>query len=88
MPFSRAHNFLRGANRGESFPVTCTLPDPVWPYANTVALYPLKRPSTSGSTQLSYSLASGKPAPPKTWSYVKLFAPVNTCSIRATMRSF
>ena len=32
-------------------PIVYVFPDPVCPYASTVALYPVKRPSTKGLTQ-------------------------------------
>jgi hypothetical protein len=49
------------------------LPDPVCPYASTVALYPLKRPSTRGRTVRVYSSLRGWPPAdsPKTWSKEK-----------------
>ena len=36
-------------------PIVYVLPLPVWPYANTVALYPSKHASTKGATRLPYT---------------------------------
>ena len=38
---------------GKALPIVYVFPDPVCPYANTVALYPLNSPSTNGATHSS-----------------------------------
>ena len=43
-------------------PMVCVLPEPVWPYASTVALYPESSPFTRGSTHCSNSLFSVGPS--------------------------
>jgi hypothetical protein len=44
-------------------PMQCVFPEPVCPYARTVALYPQTSPRTSGSTHCSYSAFSVGPGP-------------------------
>ena len=44
-------------------PIVYVLPEPVWPYASTVALYPRKHDSTSGETRRSYTSACVAPGP-------------------------
>ena len=43
-------------------PMVCVLPEPVWPYASTVALYPESSPLTRGSTHCSNSFFSVGPS--------------------------
>ena len=44
-------------------PIVYVLPEPVWPYASTVALYPRKHDSTSGETRRSYTSPCVAPGP-------------------------
>ena len=60
----------RDASR--AVPIVNVLPEPVWPYASTVALYPPRSPLTKGSTHCAYSAFSEGPEPWYTWSYVNL----------------
>lgn len=64
----------------KALPMVYVLPEPVCPYASTVALYPLNSPSTRGSTHCWNSFPGGEASRPKTWSKVKLWlVGVDTC---------
>jgi hypothetical protein len=45
---------LSNASPCDSEPIVYVFPDPVWPYATTVALYPFKKASKSGGATSPY----------------------------------